>query len=501
MSSVKQLFLIVIVTVLLVASGVISAVLSIGALSASILGQQASAVTCAPIAQSFDNNSYIIKPSAALRFKGEQLVNAGKIYTWGRKLGFKQWEITGMIQTAIQESDLKNLPYGEGTSVGLWQHIEEYYGDKPRMDVDWSTKNRYQKLAENKDRENMEPFEVFLQMQGASRSAYLNPRHNWHMWKAEAEALYAAAQANAGAQIQVAGNALVLPDQDYQVAFDSTGGQACTTGVDAIYIAMVAAQGQVGQKLKIEDDRDGSGLVKWAYEQAGVAVKDTPKEQFEDGVSVDNRNDLTKGDVLYFGTGSDAINKVALYAGNNRILWIGSNGKVVETELSFDNYVGASRPVPMPLKAFPTTQVNGNPIVGGWTKPVTGKYNVGSRFGEPRSRPPYYHDGLDLNGMPKGHPVLAVASGTVLDMQRLDYSYGWHIKLEHGNGSIVTIYAHMSAFANGLQVGQVVNAGEVIGYIGSTGNSTGNHLHFVVKVGGKPIDPIVFMRNHGVPLE
>ena len=63
-------------------------------------------------------------------------------------------------------------------------------------------------------------------------------------------------------------------------------------------------------------------------------------------------------------------------------------------------------------------------------------------------------------------------------------SYGYYIKLDHGEG-IETLYAHCSAIA--VTVGQQVRQGEVIGYVGSTGNSTGNHLHFEVWVNGQRV--------------
>ena len=68
--------------------------------------------------------------------------------------------------------------------------------------------------------------------------------------------------------------------------------------------------------------------------------------------------------------------------------------------------------------------------------------------------------------------------------------YGNYTCVSHG-GSISTCYAHQSRF--GTSQGASVRQGQVIGYVGSTGNSTGNHLHFEVRVGGSPVDPLGYL--------
>ena len=95
-----------------------------------------------------------------------------------------------------------------------------------------------------------------------------------------------------------------------------------------------------------------------------------------------------------------------------------------------------------------------------------------------------YHNGTDI-AAPEGTPILAAAAGTVTIANGVDPwggSYGYHIKIDHGNG-LETLYAHCSAIC--VRVGQQVQQGEVIGYVGSTGNSTGNHLHFEARVNGE----------------
>ena len=100
------------------------------------------------------------------------------------------------------------------------------------------------------------------------------------------------------------------------------------------------------------------------------------------------------------------------------------------------------------------------------------------------------HKGVDL-AAPTGTPIHASADGTVAMAERYS-GYGLYVQIEHG-GSLETRYGHMSRIA--VAEGQFVHKGEVIGYVGSTGNSTGPHLHYEVRVDGTAVNPIPYM--HG----
>jgi murein DD-endopeptidase MepM/ murein hydrolase activator NlpD len=99
------------------------------------------------------------------------------------------------------------------------------------------------------------------------------------------------------------------------------------------------------------------------------------------------------------------------------------------------------------------------------------------------------HKGVDLAG-PIGTPILATADGTVA---RADWfsSYGLYVQLEHG-GNLQTRYGHMSRL--NVAAGQRVRKGEVIGYVGSTGRSTGPHLHYEVRINGAAVNPVPYMQ-------
>ena len=99
-----------------------------------------------------------------------------------------------------------------------------------------------------------------------------------------------------------------------------------------------------------------------------------------------------------------------------------------------------------------------------------------------------FHPGLDFKG-PYGAPIYAAARGTVSFVGQRS-GYGNCVEIDHGNG-LVTRYAHMSAFRT--QPGRQVVPGEQIGQIGSTGRSTGPHLHFEVRINDRPVNPRPFL--------
>lgn len=114
--------------------------------------------------------------------------------------------------------------------------------------------------------------------------------------------------------------------------------------------------------------------------------------------------------------------------------------------------------------------------------PISG--TITSRFGNMESIRSSGHSGLDI-GAPKGTKIKVAASGTVT-FSGYSGGYGNVVKVSHGNG-IMTYYAHCSALY--VKQGQTVTAGDVIAAVGSTGNSTGNHLHFEVVKNGVSLNP------------
>jgi murein DD-endopeptidase MepM/ murein hydrolase activator NlpD len=104
-----------------------------------------------------------------------------------------------------------------------------------------------------------------------------------------------------------------------------------------------------------------------------------------------------------------------------------------------------------------------------------------------RSSALFMHEGIDLVA-PTGTPVYAAADGIVVGAAP-NGRYGNWVRIEHG-GRLATVYGHLMAFAPGIEPGETVARGELIGFVGSTGRSTGAHLHFEVLDNGRPVNPI-----------
>mgnify|MGYP001158989567 CR=1 FL=1 len=127
-----------------------------------------------------------------------------------------------------------------------------------------------------------------------------------------------------------------------------------------------------------------------------------------------------------------------------------------------------------------------------WVLPVK-NYELTSNFGP---RWGTNHNGLDL-AAPIGTPVLAAHDGVVVRAGWYG-GYGYAVDIDHGNG-IMTRYGHNSAVL--VSVGEYVRAGQQIAKMGSTGYSTGPHLHFEIHVNGSPVDPIPFLLEEGVDVK
>jgi murein DD-endopeptidase MepM/ murein hydrolase activator NlpD len=129
-------------------------------------------------------------------------------------------------------------------------------------------------------------------------------------------------------------------------------------------------------------------------------------------------------------------------------------------------------------------------------QPVSNKdlTRIASGFGmriDPVYGTPKMHKGLDF-AAPQGTPIYATANGTVAVAGFTDGGYGNHVEINHGYG-YETIYGHMVKVK--VHSGERVTRGEVIGWVGSTGKSTGPHCHYEIHVNGEAVDPVYFFYN------
>ena len=144
----------------------------------------------------------------------------------------------------------------------------------------------------------------------------------------------------------------------------------------------------------------------------------------------------------------------------------------------------------------------GNSLEGAFLKAPLDYYRISSRFTNSRYHPVLKryraHHGVDY-AAPTGTPVYAIGSGKVIDKGFQANGGGNYVKIRH-NSTYTTTYMHLSRFAKGLKVGDMVAQKEVIGYVGSTGLSTGPHLDFRVYENGKPINPLTIKSQPKKPI-
>ena len=125
-------------------------------------------------------------------------------------------------------------------------------------------------------------------------------------------------------------------------------------------------------------------------------------------------------------------------------------------------------------------------------RPLSGEVSLSSNFGarlDPFTRGYAMHTGMDMRAE-TGEPARATAAGRVT-MAEYNGGYGNMVEVDHGHG-LTTRYAHLSAFDVGP--GQWVEPGTIVGRVGSTGRSTGSHLHYETRIDGEPVDPQRFLR-------
>jgi len=165
---------------------------------------------------------------------------------------------------------------------------------------------------------------------------------------------------------------------------------------------------------------------------------------------------------------------------------IASTDLAANLELFIPNGKEPPKPKPKPAVTSPASAGTAPTSTGSFGRPVNAKINSGFRTS---SRP--RHQGVDF-AAPTGTPVYASASGTVKKSQNgWNGGFGNVIEINHG-GNIVTRYAHLSKRV--VSNGETVKKGQLIGYVGSTGRSTGPHLHFEVLVNGNQQNPTKYIK-------
>ena len=146
--------------------------------------------------------------------------------------------------------------------------------------------------------------------------------------------------------------------------------------------------------------------------------------------------------------------------------------------------------------------IDGNSLEGAFLKAPLDFYRISSKFSNSRYHPVLKryraHHGVDY-AAPTGTPVYAIGSGKVIKKGYQANGGGNYIKIRH-NSTYTTTYMHLSKFAKGLKEGDFVKQKQIIGYVGSTGLSTGPHLDFRVHENGKPVNPLTIKSQPKMPI-
>ena len=245
-----------------------------------------------------------------------------------------------------------------------------------------------------------------------------------------------------------------------------------------------AAEGLVGQPDK-GTAKDGSHAlnvrISTAPEAAPLLAIDARQRRFATLLThaVERRADKTAAAIRSLGLNPDAMARTAARAqGGPFVPWRGQRDAMPE---EFDRLATALSRMEF-LESSLMTIPSGRPTLA----PMQSS-SYGYRR-DPFNGHAAFHAGIDFPGQ-HGQPILAAAAGTVSFVGQRS-GYGNVVEVSHGNG-LMTRYAHLSGFA--AHLGQQVDRGAMIARMGSTGRSTGDHLHFEVRLNGEPINPRRFL--------
>ncbi len=191
---------------------------------------------------------------------------------------------------------------------------------------------------------------------------------------------------------------------------------------------------------------------------------------------------VSRGDTLYslayqYGVSLEDIQAQNSFISGSRIY----EGQQLLIPLTEENavsqYATAEQPSYIAVYASRSGQNYAWPAIG----------TISSYYGE---RWDSFHWGLDI-AADHGDAVIAAAAGKVIESGWKNDAYGYAVMIDHGN-NCQTLYGHCSSLV--AEVGDQVEAGELIAYIGSTGNSTGSHVHFEIRLNGVCVDPLLYLR-------
>jgi len=281
-------------------------------------------------------------------------------------------------------------------------------------------------------------------------------------------------------------NANVLTTDDEKVAFVSLD----TVEYNETYVAKTL----INEDETLDEIKDKAQNIYRVYE-VGIIVEDnnsTEEDESSNDSEKSNASEVESKTAVYFVTEeeaqayADTLKSEYGEVGNN----IAITTLYIENEISEDAIKEAKAQIESELQAQEEAlekqkEIEARTVNGIYLAclPVQGG-TISSRFGAVESIRNHVHGGLDIAAA-YGTPIYAAADGTVIYSGWMS-GYGYLVKIDHGNG-IQTYYGHCSKLY--VSVGTKVTAGTKIAAVGSTGNSTGNHCHFEVRINGVAVNP------------
>lgn len=260
-------------------------------------------------------------------------------------------------------------------------------------------------------------------------------------------------------------------DDLYKTHFGAEDGK--DAGADLVGEEKADAKTEGAEKLntKISMAPEAAPLVKLEQRQRRFALLLTH--------AVERRADKAAAAIRSFGLNPDSLARSAARAqGGPFVPWKGDKGAMTGELEDLADAMSRMEFLERSLLTIPSGQPTGSPM-------LTSSYGYRR---DPFNGHAAFHAGLDFPGR-YGQPINAAADGKVSYVGQRQ-GYGNVVEVEHGNG-IMTRYAHLSGFAS--RVGQKVTRGDTIGRMGSTGRSTGTHLHFEVRLNGQAVNPRPFL--------
>ncbi|MDB5187296.1 MAG: hypothetical protein JWM07_768, partial [Candidatus Saccharibacteria bacterium] len=371
------------------------------------------------------------------------------------------------LATAMQESDLQNLNKGHLDSKGVFQQrpSQDWGTIEQVTDPVYATNAFYAEAEKIVGRERLPLIETALRVQKPKPEAYYA---RWE-WDSIAEELVQAS--SKASTFDATGKQVVIPTDPKCQGVETT-----------TMLAVSTAQSKLNQPYKWQDPKgfDGSGLTAWAYKSAGTELPLDASAQFETGTSVEKAN-LQRGDLIFWAkdpADKTTVNNVALWMGSDKVLKAEAADQTIQiVPMKWDGYIGAKRPIAEPK----IVQNVNNESNGRISAPLKiGSYTKTSPFSmrvNPITGVTELHNGVDL-AAPGGTPIYSVCDCTVTSTEW--QATGGNVTFIKDQEGHTFGFGHQQSRAPQIKVGVKVKAGELIGYVGSTGGSTGTHLHFMV---------------------